>query len=90
MVVNKEYGYAKKYAGIVSLRLKEYDKALMYFSMIESDTSYSNWGKFYKALTLLERDKKGDIEAAKILLQQVRDNELEGKKEAEEWLKKID
>lgn len=81
---------AKKYAGIVSLRLQNYDKALEYFSMLESDTSlYSNPGKFFKALTLLERNKNGDKEAAKLLLIQVRDNDLEGNKEAVEWLEKL-
>lgn len=72
---------AKKYAGIVSLRLQNYDKALAYFSMLEAETSlYSNPGKFYKAVTLLKRNKNGDKEAAKSLLIQVRDNDLEGKK----------
>ena len=81
---------AKKYAGIVSLRLNNYDKALEYFTMLEADTGlYSNPGKFYKAITLLKRNKDGDKEAAKLLLQQVRDENLEGKSEAEEWLEKF-
>ena len=82
---------AKKYAGIVSLRLGNFDKALEYFSMLEADSGlYSNPGKFYKAITLLERNKVDDKEAAKLLLQEVRDKNLEGKNEAEEWLKKLD
>jgi short subunit fatty acids transporter len=81
---------AKKYAGIVSLRLNNYDKALEYFTMLATDTSlYSNPGKFYEAVTLLKRNKDGDKETAKLLLQQVRDENLEGKSEAEEWLKKL-
>ncbi len=81
---------AKKDAGIVSLRLNNYDKALEYFTMLEADTGlYSNPGKFYKAITLLKRNKDGDKDAAKLLLEQVRDENLEGKKEAEEWLKKF-
>jgi len=81
---------AKKYAGIVSLRLNNYDKALEYFSTLEADSGlYSNPGKFYKAITLLKRNKDDDKEAAKLLLQQVREQNLEGKSEAEEWLKKL-
>jgi tetratricopeptide (TPR) repeat protein len=81
---------AKRYAGIVSLRMNNYDKALEYFTMLATDTSlYSNPGKFYEAVTLLKRNKDGDKETAKLLLQQVRDENLEGKSEAEEWLKKF-
>jgi tetratricopeptide (TPR) repeat protein len=82
---------AKRYAGIVSLRMNNYDKALEYFTMLATDTSlYSNPGKFYEAVTLLKRNKDGDKEAAKLLLQEVRDQNLEGKNEAEEWLGKMD
>lgn len=81
---------AKKYAGIVSLRLKNYDKALGYFSMLEKEDLQSNPGKFYKAVALLYRNKRGDKEAAKLLLQQVIDKKLEGKNEAREWLKKLE
>lgn len=81
---------ATKYAGIVSLRLGDYAKALKYFSLLEADTVlYSNLGKFYKAITLLERNKEGDKAAAKQLLQEVVDRDLDGKKEAEKWLKKF-
>jgi hypothetical protein len=82
---------AKKYAGIVSLRLNNYDKALEYFTQLESNTSlYSNPGKFYKAITLLVRNNAGDKEAAKLLLQEVRQENLEGKTEAMEWLKRFE
>ncbi len=81
---------AIKYAGIVSLRLNNYDKALKYFSMLEADTAlYSNPGKFYQAITLMERNKEGDKIAAKQLLQEVIEKDLEGKNEAEKWLKKF-
>ncbi|MEO7047312.1 MAG: tetratricopeptide repeat protein, partial [Ferruginibacter sp.] len=81
---------AKKYAGIVSLRLKNYDKALEYFSILANDTELrSNYGKFYKAVTLLERNAPGDEASARLLLQQVRDENLEGKNKAEEWLQKF-
>ena len=81
---------AKKYAGIVYLRLNNYDKALEYFTMLASDTSlYSNPGKFYEAITFLKRNKDGDKETAKLLLKEVRDENLEGKNEAVEWLEKL-
>ena len=62
---------AKKYAGIVSLRLQNYDKALEYFSMLEVDTLNSNPGKFYKAITLRKRNEGRDKDGAKLLLQEV-------------------
>lgn len=81
---------AAKYAGIVSLRLGNYDKAIKYFSLLDANTAlYSNPGKFYKAITLLERNKDGDKEQAKRLLKEVIDKDLEGKNEAEKWLKKF-
>ena len=81
---------AKKYAGIICLRLKNYDKALEYFSMLEKEDLRSNPGKFYKAVTLLERNKAGDKDAAKVLLEEVKNENLEGKNEAQEWLKKLE
>lgn len=83
---------AKKGAGIVSLRQEKYDQALKYFSGIAADSSlYSNYGKFYEAVTLLKRNKEGDKAAAKLLLIEVKNNEkMEGAAEAAEWLKKMD
>ncbi len=82
---------AKKYAGVASLRLSDYEKALTYFSLLASDSSlYSNSGKFLEALTLLKRNKTGDQASAKILLEQVIATDLEGKQKAMEWIKKLD
>ncbi len=81
---------ATEYAGITSLQLSNYAKALQYFSILAADTSYSNPGKFYKAITLLRRNDTGDLTAAKILLQQVIDQDLEKKDEAAKWMKKLD
>lgn len=79
---------AKKYAGIVSLRLQLYDKALEYFTQLESYTGlYANPGSFYKALTLLKRNLPGDEQKARQLLQQVVQHDLEGKETAKQWLK---
>jgi len=80
---------AKKYAGIVSLRLGHYDKAIQYFSQLENDTRlYVNPGKFFHALTLLKRNRLDDKQAARMLLEQVVQNDLEGKAPAQDWLKK--
>jgi len=80
---------AKKYAGIVSLRLKDYDKAINYFSLLENYTNlYANPGKFYHAITLLKRNKPGDKEQAKALMEQVVQNNLDGKEDAQKLLNK--
>ncbi|CAN5570633.1 hypothetical protein BH11BAC3_BH11BAC3_32980 [soil metagenome] len=81
---------AKKYAGIVSLRSLQYDKALQYFTSLANTTLYSNEGKLYMAVTLMKRSRPEDIEAAKKLLVDIRDNDLEGKEQAVKWLKKIE
>lgn len=78
---------AKELAGIVSLRLRNYDKALVYFKDLEGYTLFSNPGKFYHALTLLKRNQPGDVNAAKRLLQQVVTEELAEQETAREWLK---
>jgi tetratricopeptide (TPR) repeat protein len=81
---------AKKYAGLVCLRLKNYDKALDYFKALEAyNDLYSNPALFYQALTLMERNQSGDAAKTKLLLQQIVQNDLEGKETAQEWLKKM-
>jgi tetratricopeptide (TPR) repeat protein len=79
---------AKKYAGIVYLRLHNYDKALVYFKQLENTPDlYANPGKFYRAIVLMERNSAGDAKAAKELLQQVVAENLEGTDTAKKWLK---
>jgi len=81
---------AKKYAGIVSLKLQQYDSAMVYFMQLQKHTElYSNWGAFYLALTLMKRNQPGDAVKAKQLLQNVVQNNSEGKEVAQEWLKKL-
>jgi len=88
-VRDTSFADAKKYAGIVCLRLGQYDNAISYFSQLERQTNlYANPGKFYHALTLLKRKQAGDIESAKQLFSQVVDNNLEGKGDAQEFLEK--
>jgi tetratricopeptide (TPR) repeat protein len=80
---------AKKMAGIVSLRLGDYDKAIYYFTQLENLKLFSNPGKLYHALALLKRNRTGDKEMAKQLLQQVIEKDLEGKETAQDWLKSL-
>ena len=77
-----------EFAGITSLMLKQYDKAIDYFSRMEKISGlYANNGMFYHAIALIERKQPGDIEEAKKLLQTVAEKNLAGKEEAEKWLK---
>ena len=81
---------AIKYAGITSLCLAKYDKALYYFKILEEKTNlYSNPAKFYEALTFIKRNNNGDAAKAKRILEQVFNNNLEGKENAAKWLKEL-
>lgn len=81
---------AKKYAGLAALRMKEYDKAMSYFEQLELYNGlYSNPALILQAVTLMERNQPGDAAKAKILLQKVVADDLEGKEIAREWLKKM-
>ena len=79
---------AKKYLGIVYLRLAEYDKAFACFQQLEIYPLYSNPATFYQALTLMKRNQSGDKPKARLLLQKVVEHDLEGKQTAMQWLKK--
>jgi tetratricopeptide (TPR) repeat protein len=81
---------AIKYAGLVYLHVKDYDKALGFFRQLTNIRSlYANPGKFFEAITLMERNGPGDRQGAKQLLQQVATQDLEGSEKAKEWLKKL-
>lgn len=81
-----DHAETKKLAGLVSLRLKDYDKAIEYFRQLgQREDLFSNPGKFYEALALLERNKPGDKEKAEGLLKEVVEKGLEGKTVAEKW-----
>ncbi len=78
---------ALRYAGIVYLVTKEYDKALKAFDELALKKElFSNAGQFLKAITLLQRNGKGDKDAAKSLLQNVVKENQEGSTEAKQWL----
>jgi len=81
---------AKEFAGIVSLQMEQYDKALKYFEALENYPGLQiNPGKFYKAVTLMKRNHPGDNALAKQLLTEVDRQGLAGKEKAKEWLKKF-
>ena len=81
---------AKENAGIVSLRLKNYDRAIRYFKQLENYPGlYANPGKFYHALTLLKRNLPGDTQQAKLLLQDVVRDHLDLDREAQQLLSEL-
>ncbi|WP_315823217.1 hypothetical protein [Paraflavitalea speifideaquila] len=77
-----------EYAGVTNLRLQQYDKALAWFKQLASYKSVSNKGIFYQALTLIKRNKPGDLTQAKSLLEQVVQYDLECREFAQQWLDK--
>ncbi len=80
---------AKKYAGITSLRLQQYDKAIYYFKLLKDQPGlYANPGAFLQATTLLKRNLPGDKQTAKQLLEVVVQQDLEGRETAAQWLKR--
>ncbi|HKC35456.1 MAG TPA: tetratricopeptide repeat protein, partial [Chitinophagaceae bacterium] len=81
---------AKKFAGIVYLRLANYDKALQYFQQLEKYSLFSNPAKFYQALTLMKRNAPGDKQEAQQLLQEFGKSNSGGKEKeiARQWLEK--
>jgi tetratricopeptide (TPR) repeat protein len=81
---------ALEYSGLAYLRLKDYDKALeQFYELAKIPGLFSNPGLFLQAVTLLYRDAAGDRPAAKALLQEVVRQQLEGAKEAADWLTKF-
>ena len=80
---------AKRYLGIAYLKVGNYDKALLYFQQLGNYSLFSNPAIFYQALTLMKRNQPGDKQKAKQLLQQVIDNDLDGKETARQWRKKL-
>ncbi len=89
-IINHNAGNLKalEYAGVINLRLQQYDKALVWFKQLSSQKAYSNKGVFYQAVTLMKRNQPGDLPLAKSLLDEVVKNDLDGKAFAEKWLEK--
>ncbi|QMU29932.1 zf-HC2 domain-containing protein [Adhaeribacter radiodurans] len=85
-----ELSEAEKYSGFIFLATKEYDKALQAFENLANiKNTPNNPGLFLQALTYMQRNQVSDKQKAKQLLEQVVNNQAEGYKEAEQWLKKF-
>ena len=68
---------------------KDYNKAIQYFKVLASQKDlFANSGKFYQAITLLQQSSVNRKEA-EVLLQEVIDNNLEGKEEALKIVKQL-
>ena len=77
-------------AGIVSLRLENYDKALDYFIKLQNHTDPRvNPALFYQALTLMKRNRAGDSDLAKQQLMRIVREDLNMKEDARELLGKL-
>ncbi len=75
---------ALEYAGLAALQQHQYEVAMIYFEKLDQNTELlANKGKFYTALTYL---KQGDERRGKAVLQEVIDQNLYGKAEAEKIL----
>jgi len=78
-----------KIIGFSNVQLKKYDQALAAFHQITLQRNlYQNPGKFYEAMTYLCRNGSDDELKAKKLMQELIDNNQEGKSEALKWLEK--
>jgi tetratricopeptide (TPR) repeat protein len=77
-------------AGIVSLRMEYYDKALDHFKQAEArtDPRFSP-ALFYQALVLMKRSLPGDAAHAKQILQEILQKDLDKKEDAQELLGKM-
>ena len=77
-------------AGIVSLRMGNYDQALDFFSNLASHTDPSlNPALFFEALTLMKRNRDGDTDLAKQVLKRIVQQDLDKKEDARELLGKL-
>jgi tetratricopeptide (TPR) repeat protein len=77
---------AKKIAGIVSLKLLDYDNAISYFhKLAEQNELFANPGKFYEAIALIRSGVPEHRQRAEELLNEVIDEGLDGKEEAIKW-----
>lgn len=80
---NQSDAEALEVIGLASLQKKDYEKALYYFHRISiQKTLYSNPGRFYEALTYLNRDAKSDQARAIELLRDIVRNDEAGKAKA--------
>jgi len=77
-------------AGIVALRMENYDQALDFFIKLGNHTdSHVNPALFYEALTLMRRNHAGDSDHAKQLLRRIVQQDLNKKGDAQDLLSKM-
>jgi tetratricopeptide (TPR) repeat protein len=77
-------------AGIVALRMDDYEKALANFSKLQTLTDpHINPALFYEAITRLKRDHTGDLALSKRLLHRIVEEDLNRKADAEQLLKRL-
>jgi tetratricopeptide (TPR) repeat protein len=77
-------------AGIVSLRMGDYDQALDLFRKLALHTDPNlNPALFFEALTLMKRNRGGDTDLAKQILKRIVQQDLDKKKDAQELLGKL-
>lgn len=87
---NPDQYKVREYAGIVSLRINNYDNALKHFEQLSKATHlYANSGNFYISLTLLKRNRPGDAQKAKALLTQIVNEGEANEEAARELLKQL-
>lgn len=84
-----ENSEAKQYTGLAYLQKDEYDSAIKQFDELSSMRIFSNPGDFLKAVSLMKRNKPGDKEKAKLLLQKVISQREEYIEQARDWEKKL-
>jgi len=83
-------GTAMLDAGIVALRMEDYDRALDYFKKLQVRTDpHINPALFYEALTLMKRHHAGDAALAKQLLLKISKENLDRRADAEMLLRKM-
>jgi tetratricopeptide (TPR) repeat protein len=81
---------AKMNTGLAYLEKKNYNDALQQFDELANMHGlYADRALFYKAITLMERNDKGDKEEAKQLLDVIKQQKLYGAEQAVEWEKKF-
>ncbi|HEY4289279.1 MAG TPA: tetratricopeptide repeat protein [Puia sp.] len=77
-------------AGIVSLKMGDYDKALSFFKNLAVRTDpHLSPALFYQALTLMKRNRSGDTALAKQLLRQIVEQNGNKKEDAMQFLRKM-
>ena len=76
-------------AGIIALKAGNIEKAITYFESYEQKKRYADQGRFYYAAALMKRNRAGDREKAKEMLEDIVESKENKHEIAAEWLKKM-